>query len=130
MKQRQDKLLSILKESKSWIKGKDLAAMLKVTPRTIRNDMEALKTLLPEGAIESSNQYGYRINSDRLGSATLGTNSDVPQTPEERRDYLLKLLVSEKSVNAARLPSLLYVSAYTIEGDLRAIRQDLKKAEA
>lgn len=127
MKQRQDKLLSILKESKGWIKGKDLAAMLKVTPRTIRNDMEALKTLLPEGAIESSNQYGYRINSGRLGSATLGTNSDVPQTPEERRDYLLKLLVSEKSVNAARLPSLLYVSAYTIEGDLRAIRSRLEE---
>ncbi len=128
MKQRQDKLLSILKESKGWIKGKDLAAALGVTPRTIRNDMDALKTLLPDGALESSNQYGYRVHPELLGSDPAPNSSNVPHTPQERRNFILKLLVSEKSVNVSTLPSLLYVSPYTIDADLRAIRSGLEES--
>lgn len=126
MNQRQEKIIQILQKSSDWMKGSDLAALLEVTPRTIRNDIEGLRRLLPEETIESSPQKGYRIASGKKEILEKPKNLDtLPQTPAQRQNYILKLLISEKEVNVSYLPSLLYVSPYTIEGDIRQIRSDL-----
>ncbi|WP_289219905.1 BglG family transcription antiterminator [Ileibacterium valens] len=127
MNQRQEKIMQILMETSDWMKGKDLAALLKVTPRTIRSDIEALRSSLPSDAIESHSQKGYRILPGKISDLNHANEpSSLPQSPAARRNYIMKLLISEKEVNISYLPAELYVSPYTIDGDIRHIRTHLE----
>lgn len=119
--------MQILMETSDWMKGKDLAALLKVTPRTIRSDIEALRSSLPSDAIESHSQKGYRILPGKISDLNHANEpSSLPQSPAARRNYIMKLLISEKEVNISYLPAELYVSPYTIDGDIRHIRTHLE----
>ena len=47
MQTRQEQLMVILAQSQGWLKGRDLAALLGVSDRTIRSDMNKLSKTIP-----------------------------------------------------------------------------------
>ena len=56
MKTRQIKIVDILSERKDWVTGKELSAILEVSDRTIRSDINAINCELKD-AIEASARY-------------------------------------------------------------------------
>lgn len=56
MNARQEKIIELLRESGGWMKGKDIALVMGVSTRTIRNDVETINASLTGAAIESSFQ--------------------------------------------------------------------------
>ena len=69
MQTRQEQLMVILAQSQGWLKGRDLAALLGVSDRTIRSDMNKLKQDYP-GAIQTHHHKGYRLVAQSSGPAT------------------------------------------------------------
>ena len=57
MQTRQEQLMVILAQSQGWLKGRDLAALLGVSDRTIRSDMNKVKQDYP-GAIKTHHHKG------------------------------------------------------------------------
>lgn len=127
MQIRQEKILEILKEKRDWITGKELSAILSVSDRTIRSDMEQIGKAY-KGIIESSVRYGYRINRDVLEKSDLEQREHIPQTSEERCKYIIKkLLFNKRKLNIFDLQYNIYVSEFTIKNDIKKISKMLKR---
>ena len=75
MQTRQEQLMVILAQSQGWLKGRDLAALLGVSDRTIRSDMNKLKQDYP-GAIQTHHHKGYRLVSQVLEAQSSGPASE------------------------------------------------------
>ena len=121
MNARQEKIIELLRESGGWMKGKDIALVMGVSTRTIRNDVETINASLTGAAIESSFQLGYHLKTQEAPVSR--AKSVIPQTPEERRSFILKQLLRHRAININDLPEKVCVSLFTIESDLRVIRQ-------
>lgn len=121
MNARQEKIIELLRESGGWMKGKDIALVMGVSTRTIRNDVETINASLTGAAIESSFQLGYHLKTQETPVSR--AKSVIPQTPEERRSFILKQLLRHRDININDLPEKVCVSLFTIESDLRVIRQ-------
>lgn len=92
-----------------------------MSTRTIRNDVETINASLTGAAIESSFQLGYHLKTQEAPVSR--AKSVIPQTPEERRSFILKQLLRHRDININDLPEKVCVSLFTIESDLRVIRQ-------
>ncbi len=121
MNARQEKIIELLRESGGWMKGKDIALVMGVSTRTIRNDVETINASLTGAAIESSFQLGYHLKTQEAPVSR--AKSVIPPTPVERRSFILKQLLRHRDININDLPEKVCVSLFTIESDLRVIRQ-------
>ena len=83
MQTRQEQLMVILAQSQGWLKGRDLAALLGVSDRTIRSDMNKLKQDYP-GAIQTHHHKGYRLVAQALEDSNQPSPLGLPQSQEER----------------------------------------------
>ena len=79
MNSRQYKIIEKLNEKGQWITGKELALMLNVSDRTIRNDIEVINKEYP-GLIFSNVRNGYCVKKDILMQANIIRKNDIPQT--------------------------------------------------
>lgn len=61
LNKRQEQILAVLSEKNQWITGKSLSAMMKVSDRTIRSDIETINREIEASPIESNVRLGYRI---------------------------------------------------------------------
>lgn len=95
MKTRQIKIVDILSERKDWVTGKELSAILEVSDRTIRSDINAINCELHD-AIEASVRYGYRLKEDASGVNQIQNDDLIPQSLEERCNFLIKRLFRYK----------------------------------
>lgn len=127
MSTRQKKIIEILKEKNDWITGKELSMMLGVSDRTIRKDIDQLGRAY-KGIIESSVRYGYRINLEALAVSNIEIKEGIPQSSEERRKYIIKKLLFEKSrLNILDLQYDVYVSEFTLKNDFKKLSKMLEK---
>ena len=53
LNKRQEQILAVLSEKNQWITGKSLSAMMKVSDRTIRSDIETINREIEASPIES-----------------------------------------------------------------------------
>ena len=97
MKTRQIKIVDILSERKDWVTGKELSAILEVSDRTIRSDINAINCELKD-AIEASVRYGYRLKEDASGVNQIQNDDLIPQSLEERCNFLIKRLFRYKKI--------------------------------
>lgn len=126
MKTRQVNILNILNEKKDWVTGKELSSILDVSDRTIRNDICALN-LECKGIIEASVRYGYRLTEAIDKFKTTNSNISVPQTSDERCNFLIKKLIKSKKINLLHLQNEIYFSEFTIRNDFKKISGGLQK---
>ena len=123
MQTRQEQLMVILAQSQGWLKGRDLAALLGVSDRTIRSDMNKLKQAYP-GAIQTHHHKGYRLVAQALEDSNQPSPLGLPQSQEERLHYILKLLLADSQPQTLKeLSRDLYVSPQTLTMDLHQVGQ-------
>lgn len=133
--ERQKKLLEILLENQSFMTGRQLGAILKVSDRTIRSDVKTINSESSKPVIESDMQSGYRIIAGESGCFSEKKERkiverdelQIPDTSQARCTYIIQnLLFKVKELNLIELQDQIYVSSYTIERDLKRIREMLK----
>ncbi|WP_252311479.1 HTH domain-containing protein [Sinobaca sp. H24] len=124
MHQRYKELLQILKQSTSnFVSGKDLAAALNVTTRTLRNDIRDLnENYLKETSIQGDNHKGYTLLEGSLLLQQQG-QTDI----KERMFRIIKTMMSHHSFTTYDyLSKELYFSSQTIRKDVQRIFQLIK----
>lgn len=134
-------MIAILRElmgAKSMITSEDLANVIHVTSRTVRNDIKELDFILSQkGAeIKSIRGTGYEliIKDDQLFRKFLQEifqkdplqQEAAPNLPEERVQYLIKrLLLTEGFVKLDDIADELFISKSTLQNDLREVKKVL-----
>lgn len=124
---RQKKLLHILQEQHTYITGAAIARQLRVSPRTIRNDVAGLnESLAPfHASVSSEMSKGYLLSAanpeliqklSRLDSAF--------QSRDDRVRYLsFRLVLTETPLNLFDLEDEMYISHTTLSHDLRELEK-------
>lgn len=126
---RQRQLLALLKSQQKVATSKEIAAMLEVSDRTVRNDVRALNIVLERyGAkIDTTRGKGLLLRMPREVSPILNDLAHTPdtlQTREDRANYLLvKLLLSDKGFQLGELEDEMFISRTTLENDIRYLRK-------
>lgn len=130
---RRKRLVDMLSNHQEWMTSKQLAAVLNVSDRTIRSDIKIINEKRKEPLIESNMQKGYKLAADALDYLSQNTPmsvreyTQVPQTSETRCVYIIqKLLFETKELNLVELEEQIHVSGYTINRDIKKIRELLK----
>lgn len=133
-------ILSELMNAKSPITSEYLANVIKVTSRTVRNDIKDLNNLLMKhgAVIKSVRGTGYELEINDV-SMFKKLMEDVfqdesfregmaPSSPEERVRYVItRLLLTNQYVKLEDLADEIYVSKSTILNDIRDVKSILKK---
>ncbi len=123
-KDRIELLIQILKSNHGYLTGKELGNLLNVSDRTIRNYVNDINRKAGKDIILSDLRLGYKIGSEYAEEA----KSDIPQTSEERVNYLInELLKDHRGINLTFLQEQLFVSSYVIDNDIGVLRRKLKK---
>ena len=120
---RQNMIMTITNNQKDWIVGKDLAKLLNVSDRTIRNDIAAINEFYADTMIESNIRKGYRIQGEKVKRFIEETKKEIPETGEERRWLILKTLVEHNQVNIYQLADQMCISEFSLENDMNKIRK-------
>lgn len=120
---RQNMIMTIMNNQKDWIVGKDLAKLLNVSDRTIRNDIAAINEFYADTMNESNIRKGYRIQGEKVKRFTEETKKEIPETGEERRWLILKTLVEHNQVNIYQLADQMCISEFSLENDMNKIRK-------
>ncbi|HCQ5854263.1 TPA: HTH domain-containing protein, partial [Clostridioides difficile] len=132
-------LFKLLNESDDKITCKTLSNHLKVSERTIRNDITSInETLEKNGAIiKIKKGEGYYIDILNLAlyqhylaliSDDIMDSSEIPDSPIERNQYILKyILYNNTYIKLEDLANSLYVSKFTILNDIKRIKPILSK---
>ncbi|MGL4912158.1 MAG: BglG family transcription antiterminator [Romboutsia sp.] len=124
--ERKIKIIQLLHESDAWIKGNELASLLGVSARTIRNDMKILKEEFSNEVILTSNTKGYKLNKAHLEDIK-DSKIKYYTSQNERLILILKQLVLEETgVDIDILSQGLYISEHTLEMDIYKLNKYIK----
>lgn len=107
------------------LSAQELATLLNVTPRSIRNYVRELNIGIEPLVLSSRQGYSWNHKSARV----LPYNTDEynqPTTPEYRSMYILRKLLFYRSVTKQQLVESLYISDSTCEGDLIRVKTKIK----
>lgn len=118
MKKKQNELIQYLSRQNRTVKSTELANVLQISARSVKNYVSEINLLYDKKIILSSRQ-GYQINRQISYNLLLNENSDstLPQTGEERAFYIIKQLILEhtSSLNLFDLCDYLCISYSTIK---------------
>ncbi|WP_391558451.1 BglG family transcription antiterminator [Robertmurraya sp.] len=133
-------ILGELMGAKVPITSEYLASVIKVTSRTIRNDMKDLQAILEKNGadIKSVRGTGYElvVNNNQqfitfineVFQDTAETSVGRPDSPEERIRYIItRLLLTNKFVKLDHLADEIFVSRSTILNDVKDIKKILSR---
>lgn len=123
------KLLRLFLDGADAQTAQMLAMNMAVSDRSVKNYIAEINANEP-GLIQSSHR-GYAVDKERIMRVLSSHAHKMPQTPEERINYLLTQLLNSRQL-AAELPDLyglsdvLCVSYETVKKDLLLVRKKLK----
>ncbi len=126
---RQRQLLALLKTQQRVVTSKELASLLEVSDRTVRNDVIVLNNVLERhGAkIETTRGKGLILRMPEEVSPILSDLAHTPDTLQSREDranfLLVKLLLSDTAFQLGDLEDEMFISRTTLENDIRYLRK-------
>lgn len=125
MYDRHKEIINILKEKNNYVTGKELAAILKVTDRTIRNDINEINAI-NDNIIVSSKKRGYMLTKMPIYNDKV---NNIPQNRLERGQYILKklLFADNNSIKKNNLITEICISDYSLNKDIRELNLELSK---
>ena len=107
---RQMHVIDLLNDKK-WITGKEMAHILNVTDRTIRNDIEHINQFYDCLLISADKRKGYHIDQTLLSKQDIEPKEIIPQTSHERCVWLIQeLLFKESEINLIQLQDRVFIS--------------------
>lgn len=123
LNERQKNIIDLLNDRK-WITGKEIAHILNVTDRTIRNDIEHINQFYNCMLISANKRMGYHLDQTLLSKQDIEPKEIIPQTAHERCVWMIKeLLFKESEINLIKLQDRVFVSGYSIDNDLKKVRR-------
>lgn len=129
-------MLEIILEHPEGITGKQLSGRLRVSGKTIRNDIAAINSQLKDRGmrISASQKQGYYIEESQkesiqsiLEEQRFPLNIKEAQTPEERRFALLDKALGHPGIGIEKIAEHLCVSEQTIYKDIAYLEQKLNR---
>ena len=124
---RQRKLLHTLQKQDSYITGKKLADMLRVSSRTIRSDIAEINLVLAphQATILSTHSKGYLFQAEKPEKIKELNRIDAAFfTKEDRIHYLTqRLCLSDEPLNLFDLEDEIFISHTTLMYDLQTIKK-------
>lgn len=136
MNTRQQQILKALISEKKPISGEQIASIIQVSSRTIRNDLREIDNqLMNAGAnIVSVRSRGYQLEVydeckfKQFISQFIEFEKNVPVEPEDRVHYLLKkFLLRQNYFKVEDLADELFVSKSTLKNDLKDVKVILQQ---
>ncbi|GAA3943277.1 BglG family transcription antiterminator [Microbacterium soli] len=119
-RQRQDRMLAVLRREGTWVTAASLADQLGVTPRSIRSYVVALNARTPGGDAVESGPAGYRAGASAADAAETPGGQD---TPRARLHQLIRKLVdAAEGIDVYDTALEMHVSETTLENDLARVR--------
>lgn len=121
LSKRQERILLTLNTHADWVKGADLSHVLGVSDRTVRADIETIKSILGETIILTSKHSGYRLNPEiDFASLSIAQYSDA----QERLALILKqLILKTDGIDLYDMANEVMVSESTILTDIQQLRK-------
>ena len=117
MKDYKNKIINILEKNiDEFYTSALLASDLQVSKRTIINTIKEINSR--EKIIYATNK-GYKLAKRYI------VNDQNNESPIERRDYIIWILLTNKDINIYDLADTLYVSSSTIKNDIDELRKEL-----
>ncbi|MEI5989406.1 hypothetical protein A5881_000894 [Enterococcus termitis] len=115
-------LVKLLIQHHNWLSSTFLAEALSTSTRTIRSYVARINQNANVEMIQSSRQ-GYKIDSRVEIDEFVSYNKRELNTPVERMNYLMNLLIKHKNVDYFEVAETLFVSIPTIEKDTIRLRK-------
>ncbi len=126
MRNQQIHLIKILQNTDTPITSSSLANALNMSPRSIKSYINEINETLP-GTISSSRK-GYLIDKEKAQELLEESKSIIPQTKDERVNYIINALIKRGLVNTYDFCDELFVSYSTLKNDLVSVRRILSDA--
>ncbi|WP_075877446.1 BglG family transcription antiterminator [Merdibacter massiliensis] len=132
---RQRKVITCILKHPKGIYAATIAEELKVSDRTVRNDIASINMILLNShcMIQSSKRTGYFIMQENisrirecLSLMDAVDGKQIASTPMERKYFMLGQLFENYEMSLSQVADLLYVSEQTIYKDLTSLIQLLK----
>ncbi|WP_317855172.1 BglG family transcription antiterminator [Chakrabartyella piscis] len=121
---RQVEILNYLKEKGDFVTGSAIAKHLKISDRTVRNEIHSIKKTCGENIILAVKTKGYMYNKEFDQMSTYH-NLDIV-SPNDRLMYILKnLVISNSNIDIFDIAERLYVSERSVEADVTRINKIL-----
>ena len=117
-------LVKLLVQHHNWLPATFLAEALSTSTRTIRNYVTRINQNATLELIQSSRQ-GYMIDSAVRIDDVVSNNKSELNTPIDRMNYLINLLIKHKNVDYFDVADTLFVSIPTIEKDTIRLRKKM-----
>lgn len=117
MKRKQLDLIQLIIEQSKPVTGSEIAAVLDISPRTVKNYIKEINDTYDKNIIISS-RNGYEINPNFDYSIIIDKDDNIiPQSFEERTFYIIKRLYSShgNGVNIFELADELYIGYSTLK---------------
>lgn len=128
LSKRQSHIIDLLNNEMGPMTGKALGKALGVSDRTIRSDVEGINSEYGCELIRASRRNGYYVDHELMKAQNISSQEVIPQTAQERCVYLIKeLLFRNREINLIDLQERVFVSGYSIDNDLRKIREMIRK---
>lgn len=122
LSKRQKKIIMLMSENRDWIIGRELAKLLGVSDRTVRNDIASINNFYKDVLIESNIRQGYRIDEYKIRSLNIEVNEIIPQTSEERCAYIIQeLLFGKNKINLVLLQEKIFISESSFDNDIKKL---------
>lgn len=128
---RQARILELICKNPNGIKGTEIAGILNVSARTVRNDIGQLNEALKKSgcAVSSSNSAGYFLKADHLPIAvSLVQSHEAAGSGDEAADRRYRLAGEILFGGPQHLDDLaekLFVSSQTVYKDLQRLQREL-----
>ena len=127
MRKQQIQLIRTLAQSDLPITSSSLANALNISPRSVKTYINEINEALPETV--SSSRKGYQIDKEKAELLLKESRSLIPQTKEERVNYIINALIKRGVIDAYDLCDELFVSYSTLKSDLSFVRKTLSQAD-
>ena len=128
LSKRQSHIIDLLNNEMGPMTGKALGKALGVSDRTIRSDVEGINSEYGCELIRASRRNGYYVDHELMKAQNISSQEVIPQTAQQRCVYLIKeLLFRSREINLIDLQERVFVSGYSIDNDLRKIRDMIRR---
>lgn len=119
---RQEKIIRTLMNADEFLSASQLSKALKVSEKTIRNEIQALKDILGQPIIESVRGKGYILSDVQKGNSLLEQAQSIPA---KRQILILKHIISHKQDDYYDVADQFYISESTLEKDIQQINKQI-----
>lgn len=131
LNKRQVSIIDFLKNSSEWTTIENIAKVFDVSERTIRNDLNCIKTLLKDSNanLERKPKLGVKLiikNGESIDYILNGYKNKL-HSPEERALMIALILMIRENATIEELSEYIEVSRNTLVNDLKLVEAKLKE---